>query len=478
MTAFKLRRLSLVPLLLGLASAAHAQPAAEPSAADAGLVEPPSAAPTPGVESTPPSPASDALSYEPTGDAPAIEALSDSELGALGLDLAGPRVDTTFHLSGFADFSVFVPIKPRGFPSFVLGKHTSFYVGNINLYLSKNLSESFRTMAEVRFSYLPNGGYVLRQEEFPLTNASSFDYVNRSVAHWGGIIMQRVYLEWTLHRLLAVRGGQFLTPYGIWNVDHGSPTYIPVQRPYTILSNLFPERQTGFEFFGRWDASNQSTIGYHLTLSNGTGPISEYRDLDDNKAFGWRLYWEYHGTPTYLRIGTSGYYGRDTATINNIIPTANSGARATQTYVTQSDNLALAADLLLKVGGVHFQVEWVGRQRRYTPEGRTVHGLFGAAATRGVSADVFDWGTYGIFAYHFPWYNLSPYLTIEYTDTVIDFFLADASFAVLVAHAGISVNPTDTVTFKLEAGQARYPGGSPFLTDEINAIQFQAAWAF
>jgi hypothetical protein len=122
---------------------------------------------------------------------------------------------------------------------------------------------------DLRFTYLPNGAL--------LPNAGSLNYVDTQINdyadvskldRWGAIIMQRLYLEWTLHPLITVRAGQFLTPYGIWNVDHGSPAYIPVQRPYAVTSTYFPERQTGLEVFGRWNASNSSTIGYHMTLSN------------------------------------------------------------------------------------------------------------------------------------------------------------------------------------------------------------------
>lgn len=479
MTGNSLRLATLAALLLWFAGAAHAQSdaPAEPSSGeltDAGQSD--AAVPEPTGRAVPTVADSEAL---PGADGPTIETLTESELGALGLDLAGPRVDTSLHFSGFADFSVFVPIRPRGLPALVQGKRTSLYVGNINLYLSKNLSESFRTMAEVRFTYLPNGGYLLTTQEYPVANTTTFDYVERTSSRWGSIIMQRVYLEWTLHRLLAVRGGQFLTPYGIWNVDHGSPAYIPVHRPYVILTSLFPERQTGFELFGRWNATNDSTIGYHLTLSNGTGPISEYRDLDANKAVGGRAYWEYHGSPTYLRLGASGYYGRDTAVTNSIALKPDGGATTSEQVAVQSDNLALAMDFLLKIAKVHLQVEWVGRQRRYTPQGRVVHSVIGASSTQsGASADRFDWGAYGIAAYHFNWYNITPYVTLEYTRMVMEAFLPDVTFSVLAIQGGLNINPTDTVTFKFEGGHFRYPGGGVFLDAPINSFQFQAAWAF
>jgi len=273
-----------------------------------------------------------------TPDESATEKLSASELGALGLDVAGPRVDTDFHFWGFADFTSAMLIRPRGAIGIVQGRHQSFYIGNLNLYLSKNLSDSFRTMAEVRLTYLPNGSYSVDQGGYAQQDTSTVDYANgQSTTRWGGIIMQRIYLEWTLHPLLSVRGGQFLTPFGIWNVDHGSPAYIPAQRPLAIVSGLYPERQMGLEALGRWSASNANTLGYHLTLSNGTGPVSDYRDLDRNKALGGRLYWERYGATTFLRVGASGYYGRDTASTPKATLTATS-VDVSSKVDAQSDN--------------------------------------------------------------------------------------------------------------------------------------------
>jgi hypothetical protein len=419
----------------------------------------------------------EALSDEP-GTGPSIEALSLAELDALGLEAEGPRVDTDLHFWGFADFNSSLLIRPTGGAALAQGRNQNFFIGNLNLYLSKNLSESFRTMAEVRLTYLPNGSYSASASGYEQVDTSTVDYANgQSLTRWGGIILQRVYLEWTVHPLFAVRGGQFLTPFGVWNVDHGSPAYIPAQRPLAVVSGLFPVQQVGFEIFGRFSPDNRSTFGYHLTLSNGSGPISEYKDFDRNKAVGGRVYCEYFGK-SYVRSGISGYYGRDT----NATPTATlmgSKIGLGNKLDSQSDVLAIAADVVLKRGGLHLQTEWVTKQIHYTESGRAAHAIFAGPIPTAASADTFSWVGYMLAAYRFSWFGITPFSTLQVASMgQLNRSLPDTRLKVVGFTVGLDVSPIDSVVFKMEYANARFPQAAPILKHTVNALLFQIAWAF
>lgn len=413
----------------------------------------------------------------PEPEPASADALTDAELASLGLVSRDTALDRNFHFFGFADFTSFLPIKHRGLTTLGLAKVHSFYVGNVNLYLKKNLSENFRTLGEVRFTYLPNGALQANTTSFNVTSTLVTDYVDNSrTVSWGGVIMQRLYLEWTLHHAVTVRGGQFLTPYGVWNVDHGSPAYIPVTRPYAINSNYFPERQTGLEVLGRMDLSTRATLGYHLTLSNGGGPVSEYRDFDKNKAVGGRLYLEHHGAG-FFRIGASGYYGRDTITV----PTVSVGASSLdvrETPRSQYDALSFAADVMYKVRGLHLQAEWVSQQRRFTEEGRLAHQLYFAPVPAGFSSDFFCWAGYLLAAYELPWYALTPYVLGQHSREVLLSALSDYVLDVWLAQFGLNIHPIDEVVFKAEFARGWFVNGGPVLKYPLTFIQMQAAWAF
>lgn len=112
-----------------------------------------------------------------------------------------------------------------------------------------DLGKRFRALSEVRFAYLPDGvtNYTSGTTEFPRTSTAYPDYADYYRAQ-GGRSDDRA--EYAADSLLNIRAGQWLTPYGIWNVDHGSPVVIGVTRPYIVGNEWLPSRQTGLEFYG------------------------------------------------------------------------------------------------------------------------------------------------------------------------------------------------------------------------------------
>lgn len=470
---------SLFAGILLFAPSVLAQAPAEPAPAPA----PAEAAPAPEATTTSADPAAEAAadvgmtaSPEPGAEAQ----LSAAELEALGFATSeGGEVstlDTDLHVSGFMDFNFSRLIaKKDQLQKGYLPDKSNFYMGNINVYFTKNLSEKWRTMAEVRFSYAPNGSLPMPggTDGTPQTAVADYADFDRLSMKWGAIEIERAYLDYTPWRFLTIRAGSFLTPYGIWNVDHGSPTFIPVQRPYVIGQGLIPERQTGFELFGRWEATANGTLGYHLTLSNGTGPITDYRDLDENKAIGGRLYWEQRGFGE-LKIGGSIYYGQETDAINSIGVNSSGKFVPVETVHLQYNMFSLAADAVWKYKGLVLQAEYISQQRNYSDKGRegTVNQLAGGTV---FPADVTNWGTYGLVAYRLPWVPIMPYVIVNN----LHLNSQDGTLARTIGwNIGLNIRPIDAVVLKLEYLES-YPqeailGGK----DPFRFIQAQAAWAF
>src|SRR5205814_1144825 len=101
----------------------------------------------------------------------------------------------------------------------------------------------------------------------------------------------------------------------------------------------------------------------------GFGPISEYRDLDNNKAFGGRVAWTYDAVGE-LSIGGSWFVGKDTSATESPIFKPNNKLGSAEQLSQQSDVLSLAADLQWKYSGLLLQSEVITQQRRFTDVGR------------------------------------------------------------------------------------------------------------
>lgn len=433
-------------------------------AAPSGTPDPNAASPAPDAPAAEASVAADASAAgTPAVDAAALSGeMTEAELLEFGLGANQSAVDTSLRLSGFIDFGMQVGLSDGAKAAL---NDRAFAIGNLNLYISKSITESVRTMAEVRLLYLPNGATAGGAGATEVANTSSGDYndFNRSL-HWGGIEIERVYLEWAVMHYLTIRGGQFLTPYGVWNVDHGTPTIIPAVKPYVIGVGYFPERQTGLELYGRTGVNNFSDVGYHLTLSNGTGPVAEWKDMDKNKAVGARVFWEWRRFGEF-RLGGSSYYGRNTDA-SSALSLENGMVRSIVTVKTQFDVLAFGLDAVWKFRGLHLQGEWVSAQRNYTKAGRVA--TTDPTGATSFPVDVFSWGVYGVAGYRFEWYGVMPYLMAQHLSE-------PDSLTVNGFHYGLNVRPIDALALKIQHDLVNFPGTG---ATKIRAIYLQAAWAF
>lgn len=438
--------------VLVLTLAASVRSLAQPPPAS-GEADPETRAPTENkpAEGTASSEASvpESLPTEPGDEAPSVEEDLSEEALVAELELLGAGVSPRgVFLSGFMDFNYRHVFRVDSFLR-ALERNDSFYVGNINLYVRANITARLRSLVEVRFTYAPNGARALEGGDYIRTLTPDYADYERS-NKLGAIEIERAHGEYEFAQLLTVRVGQFLTPYGIWNVDHGSPTVIPVIVPYVIGQQLMPERQTGFELFGSHDLSDRLQLAYHLTLSNGRGPFDSHLDLDRNKAIGGRLRLASQASWGDLTVGTSAYYGRYT---NRTAGSATEPAHV----LNQRDELAFAGDVKWTLRGAHLQAELVHAQNAYKEGGRPA-----------LVPDRANWGTYVLAGYRIPRIELMPFVTYQRQD---DEYLDLQAFAY-----GLNYRPLPELVLKAMVMHGRGDWGG--IDAEFVQLDMQIAWAF
>lgn len=491
MSPLRLTRLGwIAPATFALAlsaTTARAQSATEPAALPAPSAEPTAIAPSTAPAVAPPTvtppdaattsasaaPAASVTNADTAADA-AAEAAASAAADASASTQAGADAGDQFKLNiyGFADFSYQTAIGG----SFAFKpEHSSFAVGKVNLYAGAELGDNWRSLIEIRFMYLPDGStpQVVGSTSAPVrTDTTVGDYTDHGrPVKWGGISIQRAWLEHSFHPAFTVRAGSWLTPYGIWNVDHGSPAIISVFRPYIIGEALFPERQTGLEVYGAFNFG-PSQLGYHVTLSNGRGPIDTYSDLDGNKAIGGRLFFKHDAGIGTLTVGTSGYRGRYTDSTDSYSGSA-SGLTLIHTPTVRYEELSLAVDAKWEMGGLLVQSEAILNDVAYDDKVRPTVAAFDGGPP-GYMPDHRRYGVYGLAGYRTSFIGTMPYISAEYFDEGAYAYSAPVS-AIL---GGLNVRPTPRVVLKAQYSYVWFTKVGTTDLGDLSSIDMQAAWSF
>ncbi len=392
---------------------------------------------------------------------------------ASAAESAGDLLD----IYGFADLTYrrFLVGQDNQWRNYTSLDHGSFAVGNFNIYLSSRISERWRALGEVRFTYLPNGAQTIGPDgslEYGDTTVADYTDMGRDT-RLGGIKIERVWLELNANQYLNVRVGQWLTPYGIWHVDHGSPVIVTTQRPFAIGEQLFPERQTGLQLRGQ-AYLGASTLEYVATMSNGRGASDEYRDLDGNKALGGRI--AFRSQPCgELTIGASVYTGRFVEVSKTTrIEALSDGPDLVfdSQRDVEADELSYAADLRWNWKGLLVQSEVVANETRFKEGARPPLVAPDPAARQ---PDFLRWGGYVLLGYRTPWVGVMPFSTIQY----LDLTNTDAMPPLWGGSFGVNIRPDPRVVIKGEYIAGLLDGvGSIGYRDPIRLFQAQVAWAF
>ncbi len=392
-------------------------------------------------------------------------------------DGQGPK---PVEIHGFFDVTYFKNFTEEGSPYRIYAPDNwSFIMSNINLYFTGQMTPTLSSLIEVRLSFLPHG-MEEETESIGLIGDTEVDsgvpYIRYNTEvrdphltthfNYGSVTIERAHLTYAPFDWLNIIAGRFLTPYGIWNVDHGTPVIIPARVPYMQLQRMLPLAQTGLQIYGRFFPSYSFFIEYALTLSNGRGPIEELIDLDENKGLGLRLRLIYEGDVVELSAGGYAYYGKYTdlkkASILALNPdlTINTDAdvplQSRITVTEEYDEYILTGDLLLSAFGVSIQAEYVWRLMDVKTHGlRPINHivLSGAAASEPLyQPSNIGWSVYGMISWELPlakWIEpvrILPYFMWEHNE----FQDTLPAFNFEVIFTGLNIKPSPYVVIKLE----------------------------
>lgn len=355
--------------------------------------------------------------------------------------------DRALQAYGFFDFGLQKLFIPRSsFLYSTIGTNaTTFMFGNLNLFFDAQPRDEWRTLVELRFTNLPHG----EVESFATPAGGQFERVNRAGRDstspngrnrvlFGSVIIERAQAQWTASDAFGIVGGYWFTPYGIWNLDHGTPTLISLLLPDSQVREYFPLRQLGLQALGVYNAPPYQ-VGYHVTVSNGR--TFGQMDLDEDKAVGARAFFASRAGASELKLGASGYYGtfgEKEGVVTSFVP-----------YETRLEQTVAATEW-----GVGADVSFDRRGLRLRSEG-TVHRVefergkrapldFGRPDAR--QPDRYDLDAYILVAYRFPESVLEPFLYFEA-------FHGPSSVGdtTLVPSAGLNVHLAPEVQLKTQA---------------------------
>jgi len=229
--------------------------------------------------------------------------------------------DQKFKLYGFADMTL-TKYFPKDQSSVrtvpLMDERLMFSFDHLNLYQEYRPNDRVRFLTEMSYqdkppTYVDKNGSIFMGVETPAKLADT-NKVQKGIVfyEWGSFSVERAQMSLSLNRYFNFTVGKFITPAGIWNVDHGSPVIMTVNQPsqYTFRE-IYPKSQLGIMENGTYFIGD-ADLSYTAYLSSGRGNpvINRAGEL----AVGGQLRL---GLPVLdeCNIGLSEYSGTQTAVL-------------------------------------------------------------------------------------------------------------------------------------------------------------------
>ncbi|MDF3065122.1 MAG: hypothetical protein K0R38_723 [Polyangiaceae bacterium] len=323
--------------------------------------------------------------------------------------------------------------------------NANFILGNVNIYFDAQPVEHWRGLVEVRFTNAPQGritnfgglgGQFARASTF--TDDTSGAAANAPL--WGGtLVIERAWLEYNRFQAVKLRVGNWFTPFGIWNEDHGSPTLISLAWPQFMTQRWMPLRQTGLMAYGSTFAGSWE-LGYAATLSNGRQEDANL-NIDGTIGGGGRLYARRDTGRVNSTFGLSFFTGKSRDKVVSVTGVDPITFRSESTF--EYNEYVTGADVSLDIGSTRIRSEGVVRRSTYTPGKRQL--LNQVLQPQGSAPDKWEHSFYVLVAQQLPGAldMFEPYVWAEafQTPTII----GDGTF---VGSAGLNVRFNPAITWK------------------------------
>jgi hypothetical protein len=382
-----------------------------------------------------------------------------AELAALTAE--GSGFEPTLSIYGFFDVSLLKWFIEEGDPlQAAFTEDLTFVATDLNLYLHSQMAEDWSFLAELRFSFLPHGTLDYNTMERRDTTVS--DPHTSEQVRFGGVFIERVHLTWQPKDWFGVTLGRFITPFGIWNIDHGSPVLLGSYAPYIMMTEVVQLRQTGLMVHGRFVPTESWFIDYALTLSNGRGPLDQIYDLDDNKAVGLRLKSTVERGRFKLALGGYGYYGHTTdeaITYSSLDPLV-----VEVDQLERYSELTGSLDLLVELFGVRLQAEYARSLIRYRTRPPRRMPMAGITVAGQRQPDYASWVGYVLLGWTLPLdeligeMKLTPFAMLERSEPE-DF---SDEFNLWSLRGGLNFKPNAFIAIKLDGGYVTFESSSMF----------------